>query len=85
LRPSWHHWILRKGKLLLVSAIVATLGSFLFGFDTAVISGTTDALRSAYGLTENLLGFTVASALIGTLFGALLVGGPAEGWKTSGR
>lgn len=64
----------------MISVIVAALGSFLFGFDTAVISGTTDALRSAYGLTDNLLGFTVASALIGTLFGALLVGRPADRW-----
>ena len=69
-----------RGRLLLISVIVAALGSFLFGFDTAVISGTTDALRSAYGLTDNLLGFTVASALIGTLFGALLVGRPADRW-----
>ncbi|MCX6996443.1 MAG: sugar porter family MFS transporter [Kiritimatiellaeota bacterium] len=68
------------GVLLTVSAVVAALGSFLFGFDTAVISGTTEALRSAYGLTDNLLGFTVASALIGTLFGSLLVGRPADWW-----
>ncbi len=70
----------RGGALLLTSAIVAALGSFLFGFDTAVISGTTEALRSVYSLNDNLLGFTVASALIGTLFGALLVGRPSDWW-----
>ena len=68
------------GSLLLLSAIVAALGSLLFGFDTAVISGTTEALRQAFALNDNLLGFTVSSALIGTMFGALGAGRPAEWW-----
>jgi sugar porter (SP) family MFS transporter len=67
-------------KLLLLSSVVAALGSFLFGFDTAVISGTTDALRHAFGLNENLLGFTVSSALIGTMVGSLFVGRPVDWW-----
>jgi sugar porter (SP) family MFS transporter len=70
----------RGGALLLTSAIVAALGSFLFGFDTAVISGTEGRLQQLYSLSDMLLGFTVASALIGTLFGALLVGRPSEWW-----
>jgi len=68
------------GAMLLTSSIIAALGSFLFGFDTAVISGTTEALRGVYSLNDNLLGFTVSSALIGTLFGAVLVGRPADWW-----
>ncbi len=68
------------GGILVVSAIVAALGSLLFGFDTAVISGTTDALRHVYGLNDNLLGFTVSSALLGTMVGSLLVGRPADWW-----
>lgn len=68
------------GGKLLMSAVVAALGSFLFGFDTAVISGTTEALRGVFGLNDNTLGFTVSSALIGTLFGALLVGRPSDWW-----
>ena len=52
------------GGILLISAIVAALGSLLFGFDTAVISGTTEALRQVFTLSDNLLGFTVSSALI---------------------
>jgi sugar porter (SP) family MFS transporter len=63
---------------LLRSAAVAALGSFLFGFDTAVISGATDALRLAYGLDSQQLGLTVASALLGTILGSLAVGPPAE-------
>ena len=68
------------GGILLISAIVAALGSFLFGFDTAVISGTTGALQQVFTLNNNLLGFTVSSALIGAMVGALLVGRPADWW-----
>jgi sugar porter (SP) family MFS transporter len=67
------------GRLWL-SAAVAALGSLLFGFDTAVISGTTEALRQAFGLSDNSLGFTVSSALFGTMLGALTAGRPADWW-----
>ncbi len=63
---------------LLRASIIAALGGLLFGFDTAVISGTTDQLREVFGLTANTLGFTVASALIGTIFGAMLSGKPSD-------
>ena len=68
------------GGVLLLSAIVAALGSLMFGFDTAVISGATEALRHAFALNDNLLGFTVSSALIGTMAGALGAGRPADWW-----
>jgi SP family arabinose:H+ symporter-like MFS transporter len=60
------------------STVVAALGGLLFGFDTAVISGTTGALTTVYGLSPALLGVTVASALLGTVFGAMLAGFPGE-------
>lgn len=60
------------------SALVAALGGLLFGFDTAVISGTTDALQRVFALNEFWLGFTVTSALIGTIVGAFTAGPPAE-------
>jgi MFS transporter, SP family, xylose:H+ symportor len=63
---------------LLWSAAVAALGGFLFGFDTAVISGATDALRLRFALGSSELGFTVASALIGTIFGSIGAGTPSE-------
>ncbi|MDH4092082.1 MAG: sugar porter family MFS transporter [Cyclobacteriaceae bacterium] len=63
---------------LLLATIVSALGGFLFGFDTAVISGTTDALKTVFDLTANSLGFTVSSAIIGTFIGAWLVGVPAD-------
>ncbi len=69
---------MKSHKMLLRNAFVAALGGLLFGFDTAVISGTTDALKAVYDLSSQWLGFTVASALIGTILGAVLVGKPAD-------
>jgi SP family arabinose:H+ symporter-like MFS transporter len=63
---------------LIRSTIVSSLGGLLFGFDTAVISGTTEALTHKYFLTSLELGFTVASALCGTIFGAMLAGIPSN-------
>jgi len=69
---------MNMNRLLLSSTVVAALGGLLFGFDTAVISGTTEALRQVYQLSSSQLGFTVASALLGTILGSIAVGGPAE-------
>jgi SP family arabinose:H+ symporter-like MFS transporter len=63
---------------LLKSAIVAALGGLLFGFDTAVISGTTRALTDLYHLTPWLLGVTVTSALVGTIIGSMVAGIPGD-------
>jgi len=63
---------------LLGSTVIAALGGLLFGFDAVVISGTTDALCVVYQLGNFGLGFTVASALIGTILGALVIGPPAD-------
>lgn len=62
------------------STIIAALGGLLFGFDTAVISGTTGALQNVFQLTEWQLGFTVAIALFGTIFGAAIVQYPSNSW-----
>ncbi|MGA3239861.1 MAG: sugar porter family MFS transporter [Bryobacteraceae bacterium] len=63
---------------LVKSTAVAALGGLLFGFDTAVIAGATSQLRSAYSLSDTQLGITVSSALIGTIFGAMLAGIPGD-------
>jgi len=60
------------------STFVASLGGLLFGFDTAVISGTTSALTATYHLSPGLKGATVASAIAGTVIGAMLAGFPGE-------
>src|SRR5260370_8494370 len=59
---------------------VGALGGLLFGFDTAVISGTTHSLTTAYGLTPWTLGVTVFMALGGTVMGAMLAGIPGQKW-----
>lgn len=59
-------------------AIVAALGGFLFGFDTAVISGVEKSIQTLWSLNKIEHGFTVASALMGTVIGALVAGAPAE-------
>jgi sugar porter (SP) family MFS transporter len=69
---------------LLGCALVAALGGLLFGFDTAVISGTTEALRAKFSLSDNLLGFTVASALIGTIIGSIGAGRLADAFGRRG-
>src|SRR5579862_8587199 len=63
---------------LVKSTVVAALGGLLFGFDTAVISGTTSALTRVYQLSPQSLGVTVFSALVGTIVGAMLAGFPGE-------
>lgn len=60
------------------STIVGALGGLLFGFDTAVISGTTHALTLAYHLSPALLGITVSSALVGTVIAAMTAGIPGQ-------
>ncbi len=67
-------------KLVIISTIIAALGGLLFGFDTAVISGTTGSLQAYFSLNEAMLGFTVVTALIGTIVGALLVSRPSDVW-----
>lgn len=60
------------------NSIVAALGGFLFGFDTAVISGVEKSIQELWSLSTFWHGFTVSSALFGTVLGALIAGGPAE-------
>lgn len=60
------------------STVVGALGGLLFGFDTAVISGTTNALTQTYHLSPALLGVTVTSALLGTVIGAITAGIPGQ-------
>ena len=65
---------------LVKSTVVAALGGLLFGFDTAVIAGTTADLTKAFALTPGTLGVTVSIALVGTIIGSLLAGIPGDKW-----
>ncbi|HKN24597.1 MAG TPA: sugar porter family MFS transporter [Candidatus Acidoferrum sp.] len=84
---------MRINAYLMRSTVVAALGGLLFGFDTAVISGTTSNLVKVYtlppllfGLVQMLhtseasllLGITVSSALVGTILGAMFAGIPGD-------
>ncbi|WP_421813711.1 sugar porter family MFS transporter [Flagellimonas sp.] len=55
-------------------AFIASLGGFLFGFDTAVISGTISLVANQFGLDAVFQGWYVSSALLGTLTGTLVAG-----------
>ena len=63
---------------LLKSTMVAALGGLLFGFDTAVISGTTRALTGTFHLSPGALGLTVSVALWGTIIGSMFAGIPGD-------
>ena len=70
-RPSGNP---RLNALLIRSIVVGALGGLLFGFDTAVIAGTTQQLSQVFHLTPKELGFTVSIALLGTIIGAMFSG-----------
>ncbi|MFN8349560.1 MAG: sugar porter family MFS transporter [Spirosomataceae bacterium] len=59
-------------------SITAALGGFLFGFDTAVISGVEQTLQQLWSLTPFQHGLTVSIALIGTVIGSFFGGIPAD-------
>ncbi len=69
---------MKLNSTLLKSTVVAALGGLLFGFDTAVIAGATQALKVLYQLSPLGEGFTVASALVGTVIGSMLAGIPGD-------
>lgn len=59
-------------------SITAALGGFLFGFDTAVISGAERDIQEVWKLSDWIHGLAIASALYGTVIGALFGGIPAD-------
>ncbi len=62
-----------KYNVILIS-LVAALGGLLFGFDTAVISGTINFIQPYFGLSEAGLGWTVSSLLFGCIIGVSMAG-----------
>ena len=55
-------------------AVVAAIGGILFGYDTAVISGTTAIVKNQFQLTDMMEGWYVGCALIGSICGVLVAG-----------
>ena len=69
---------MKLNSYLLKSTVVAALGGLLFGFDTAVIAGTTHALTDTFHLSPWALGMTASAALWGTILGSMLAGIPGD-------
>jgi len=59
-------------------SLIASLGGFLFGFETAVISGAEKTIQQLWVLSAFWQGFTVSASLIGTVLGALIASIPAQ-------
>jgi MFS transporter, SP family, arabinose:H+ symporter len=67
-----------KNTQLLIWAITVALGGFLFGLDTAVISGAEQTIQKLWNLSDGMHGFAIAIALYGTVFGAFFADYPCE-------
>ena len=65
-------------SLIILISCVATIGGFLFGFDSGVINGTVDGLKAAFGSDAAVTGFNVASMLLGCAVGAWFAGTLAD-------
>ncbi|RIV71534.1 sugar porter family MFS transporter [Flagellimonas aequoris] len=64
---------------LLRISFVSTIGGFLFGYDTAIISGCNGFLEQQFDLTPAMLGWVVSSALLGTIIGCIASGAITDG------
>jgi MFS transporter, SP family, sugar:H+ symporter len=67
-------------RLIVQISCVATLGGFLFGFDSGVINGTVEGLKTAFHSSDTAIGFEVASVLLGCALGAFFAGREADRW-----
>jgi sugar porter (SP) family MFS transporter len=59
-------------------SVTSALAGFLFGFDTVVISGAEQTIQSLWGLSPEMHGIAMGSALYGTVVGSLVGGWPAD-------
>lgn len=67
-----------KARSLWFLSIVAAMGGFLFGYDTAVINGAEQQIQSNWGLSGLVHGWVMSAALWGTVAGALFGGKVAD-------
>ncbi|MCP4978032.1 MAG: sugar porter family MFS transporter [Maribacter sp.] len=65
-------------KKVLLCAVVAAIGGLLYGFDTAVINGALPFFTAYFKLNPTMVGWAVSSALVGSIIGAIIIGGPAD-------
>ena len=67
-------------RFIILISCVATIGGFLFGFDSGVINGTVDGLRRTFESSSAGVGFEVASMLLGCAIGAFFAGRLGDRW-----
>ncbi|NIJ78264.1 SP family sugar:H+ symporter-like MFS transporter [Xanthomonas campestris] len=67
-------------RFIVLISCVATIGGFLFGFDSGVINGTVDGLKQTFNSSAAETGFEVASMLLGCAIGAFFAGRLADRW-----
>ncbi len=67
-----------SASFIILISVVATIGGFLFGFDSGVINGTVDGLQTAFNSDSVGTGFSVASMLLGCAAGAAAAGRLAD-------
>jgi len=61
-------------RYVIFLSVIAALGGFLFGYDTAVISGTTEDVKAFYNLTDFQQGWYVGCAILGCIIGVMMAG-----------
>ncbi|HEY2622156.1 MAG TPA: MFS transporter, partial [Dyella sp.] len=67
-------------RLIVQISCVATLGGFLFGFDSGVINGTVEGLSRTFQASSTVVGLVVASMLLGCALGAFFAGRVSDLW-----
>ena len=67
-------------RFLLYVSVVASIGGFLFGFDSGVISGAEGAIQDEFALSPFWHGLIISGALIGTIIGVFTAGRPSDRW-----
>ena len=67
-------------RLIVQISCVATLGGFLFGFDSGVINGTVEGLSTTFHASSTVVGLVVASMLLGCALGAFFAGRVSDLW-----
>lgn len=65
-------------KKVVMCAVIAALGGFLFGFDTVVISGAEKTIQTLWGLSPAMHGLAMGAALWGTVLGSLIGSWPTD-------
>jgi MFS family permease len=65
-------------KFIVLVSFIAALGGMLFGFDTAIISGTIPYINFYFFMDEYMLGWSVSSILVGCAVGAMFASAMAD-------